>query len=170
MAGESGEKGVFPPFDFETLPSQLLWLTVTFGIFYFLMSRLVLPRIGSILETRSDRIAQDIDEANRLQRESEDAHAAYERELSEAKTRAFSIAQSAKDMAKRQLESKRAQLDERFASELSDSEAQLSKARTDALSNLSLIAEPTVHLILSEVFDQRVDSSEISKTISSIKH
>ncbi len=43
--GDHGS-GVFPPFDPATFPSQLLWLAITFGALYLLMSRVALPRIG----------------------------------------------------------------------------------------------------------------------------
>src|SRR5690606_21466156 len=46
----------FPPFDSSTFPSQLLWLAITFGLFYLFLKKVVLPRIGGILEVRRDRI------------------------------------------------------------------------------------------------------------------
>ena len=39
-------------------PSQLLWLAITFGLFYLFLKRVVVPRIGGILEVRQDRIAR----------------------------------------------------------------------------------------------------------------
>ncbi len=65
--------GVFPPFDSTHFASQLLWLAITFGLFYLLMSKVIIPRIGGILETRHDRIAQDLDEASRLKGEADAA-------------------------------------------------------------------------------------------------
>src|SRR6516165_4131211 len=53
-----GEHGVFPPFDSQTYPSQLLWLTLTFVALYLLMSRIALPRIASILEQRRKHVAE----------------------------------------------------------------------------------------------------------------
>ncbi len=50
----------FPPFQSEHFPSQLLWLTVFFVLLYILMSRIALPRIGSIFEERSKRIGDDL--------------------------------------------------------------------------------------------------------------
>ena len=63
---QEGHHGGFPPFESHTFGSQLLWLAITFGALYFLMSRIALPRVASILETRSDRIASDLGEAQRL--------------------------------------------------------------------------------------------------------
>ncbi|WP_235935648.1 ATP synthase subunit B family protein [Devosia aurantiaca] len=43
--------GVFPPFDPATFPSQLLWLAITFGALYVVMSRVALPRLGGSSKT-----------------------------------------------------------------------------------------------------------------------
>src|SRR5690606_15842199 len=82
---EHGSEGGFPPFLVETYPSQLLWLAITFGLFYLFLMRVVLPRIGGILEVRRDRIAQDLDQAARMKEEADAAVAAYEQELAEAR-------------------------------------------------------------------------------------
>ena len=48
QGAEHGDKsGSFPPFDPATFSSQLLWLAITFGFFYFIMARVALPRIGT---------------------------------------------------------------------------------------------------------------------------
>src|SRR5690606_29974529 len=88
-----GHGSNFPPFDPSTFPSQLLWLAITFGLFYLFLKRVVLPRIGGILEVRRDRIAQDLDQASRMKEEADAAVAAYEQELAEARKKAASIAQ-----------------------------------------------------------------------------
>ena len=64
------------------------------------MSRVALPRIGSILEERDNRIAGDLAEAGRLKEESDAAIAAYEQALAEARQNAHAIAQKARDAAK----------------------------------------------------------------------
>src|SRR5690606_40142035 len=76
--------GNFPPFDSSTFPSQLLWLAITFGLFYLFLKKVVLPRIGGILEVRQDRIAQDLGEAARLKEEAAAAVAADAQELADA--------------------------------------------------------------------------------------
>ena len=61
MAEQTGtsvpaEQHNFPPFDKQTFPSQLLWLTLVFVALYLLMSRIALPRIDSIMAARRGRI------------------------------------------------------------------------------------------------------------------
>ena len=77
--------GTFPPFDPATFPSQLLWLAITFGLFYLFLKKVVMPRLGGIIDVRSDRITQDLDQAARLKGGADAAVAAYERGLAEAK-------------------------------------------------------------------------------------
>ena len=84
--------GPFPPFMKETFASQLLWLAVFFVLLYVLMAKVALPRVGSILQARRDRIAADLAEAQAHKEESEAAMAAYEKALADARNRAQAIA------------------------------------------------------------------------------
>src|SRR6185437_16775802 len=70
---------VFPPFQREHFPSQVVWLVLTFVLLYVLMARVALPRIGSILAERSKRIADDLKTAQGFKEQSEAAGAAYEK-------------------------------------------------------------------------------------------
>src|SRR5262245_63648620 len=66
-ASEHG--GGFPPFQRDTFASQLIWITLAFVALYLLMSRVALPRIGSIIADRKQHIEGDFAEAERLKKE-----------------------------------------------------------------------------------------------------
>src|SRR6204780_5795833 len=87
-----GGKIAFPPFQTQTFPSQLVWLTISFVLLYVLMSKIALPRIGAIMAERSKLIGDDLAAAERLKEQSNAAHAAYEKSLADARSRAQSIA------------------------------------------------------------------------------
>src|SRR5262249_28640347 len=70
---QSEHGGGFPPFQKDTFPSQILWLAFFFIALYLLMSRIGLPRVGGILENRQRHIDDDISEAERLKKESDEA-------------------------------------------------------------------------------------------------
>lgn len=163
-AKESG--GAFPPFDTSTFASQLLWLAITFGLFYVLMAKVVLPRISSILEVRKDRISQDLDEANRLKEESDHAFAAYEQELSEAKQRAHAIGQEAKDKAKTEADGIRQKVEAELAAKLSDAEAKIGSIKAKAMGEVGSIAAETTDAIVKELIGGKVTKAEITKAIS----
>ena len=64
---------------------QLIWLVLTFGVLYLLMVWIALPRIGSVIEKRAAHIEGDLETAEKFRRETEEAIAAYEQALAEAK-------------------------------------------------------------------------------------
>ncbi len=156
----------FPPFDSSTFASQLLWLAITFGIFYYLMAKIVLPRIRDILEVRSDRIALDLDEANRLKQESDVALAAYEQELAEAKGKAHAIAQEARDKAKQEADSERKRVEATLAAKLAEAESEIATIKASALSEVGAIAEDTTTALVKQLLGGRISKAEVSKAVS----
>lgn len=84
-----------PQLDPEFFGPQLVWLTITFVALYLVLSKLVLPRIGDVLEARQGRIADDLDEAERLRKDSETVLAEYEAALTEAREQAHRRSQEA---------------------------------------------------------------------------
>ena len=159
----------FPPFDTSTYPSQLLWLAITFGIFYLFLKRVALPRIGGILEVRRDRIAQDLDHAARMKEEADAAVAAYEQELAEARTRAGQIGQSARDEAKAAAEVQRKRIEADLDAKLSTAEARISEIRDSAMRDIGTIAEETATAIVQELGGGRVDQASIAAAVKAAR-
>jgi len=162
-----GSKGVFPPFDSSSFVSQLLWLTITFGLFYLLMARVVIPRISGILEVRRDRISRDLDEAQRLKEESDAALAAYEQELAEARADAHRIAQEARDKAKNEADQKRSVVEADLNAKTAASEKQIASIKAQALGEVDAIAGDTVAVIVKELIGANLTKVDIAKALSS---
>ena len=164
---EHGEKsGVFPPFDPATFSSQLLWLALTFGFFYFVMARVVLPRIGNILEDRRDRISQDLVEAQRLKEETEASIAAYEQELAEARHKAHTIAGEANDKARASGEAEREKIEAELAEKLSDAETHIGSIRDAAMTEVGAIASDTAQAIVAQLIGGKVTKAELTRAIN----
>src|SRR6186997_1169108 len=72
-----------PQLDPSHYPSQLLWLAISFGLLYLLLSRLLLPMVESALARRRHQIHADLAGARELQKQSQDVAAAYEAALAE---------------------------------------------------------------------------------------
>lgn len=158
-------EGTFPPFDTSTYSSQILWLIITFGLFYLFMSRVVIPRIGSILETRRDRIAQDLNEANRLKEEADQAFATYEQELADAKAKAHEIAQSARDAAKADADAERDRVEAEMAVKLEAAEAEIAKVKEKALAEVDSIAVETTSAIVKQLIGGTVTKAKLSAAV-----
>ncbi|MAM12131.1 MAG: ATP F0F1 synthase subunit B' [Rhizobiaceae bacterium] len=166
---EHHEEQVFPPFDFVTFPSQILWLAITFGIFYLVMKRVIVPRVGSILEDRHDRIAQDLDEAERLRNEADAAIAAYEKELARARDEARAISAAAAEKARAEAEAERAELESQLGKKLSEANARIEKVRSEALAEVGTIAEDTAAQIVTHLIGGRVAKGDVEAAVSTAK-
>src|SRR3954452_10948712 len=86
-AAGPAEKVPFPPFDPTHFASQLLWFAITFIAFYFIIARVAIPRIASILSERRNRIQGDLGEAEKAKGQADAAGLAYEKALAEARAR-----------------------------------------------------------------------------------
>ena len=160
--------GVFPPFDSSSYPSQLLWLAITFGLFYVFLSKVVLPRIGGILEVRRDRIAHDLDTAARLKEEADAAVAAYEQELADARSKSNKIAQDARDAAKAEADAERREVETALNGRLAEAEARIGSVRAAAMKDVGQIAEDTAATIVQSLVG-KADKAAIASAVKSVR-
>jgi F-type H+-transporting ATPase subunit b len=164
-AGE--EHGTFPPFNPATFASQIFWLVITFALFYVFLKKVVMPRLAGILDTRSSRIFQDIDQANKLKSEADAAVAAYEQELAEAKANANAIGQQARDAAKSDAETARKKVEAGLEAKLAEAEGRIASIKTAAMKDVGAIAESTAGAILEQLVG-KADKGAVAAAVKSV--
>lgn len=168
-SGDGHGGGAFPPFDATHFPSQLLWLVITFGLFYRLMKNVIVPRVGGILEHRHDRIAQDLDEASRLKSEADEAVETYEKELAAARSKANTIAESAREAARTKAAADRASIEEELAGKLAAAETRIEEIKRQAFSEVGQIAEETASAIVDQLIGAKAGGDEIKAAVAAAK-
>ena len=114
-----------PQLDISTFLPQIVWLIITFGVLYILMAKLALPRIGSILEQRQNRIEDNLGMAQNLKRESEADAKAYEAAIVEAREQARSSIQLAIKEMSEQSQRRQSELNDRLVAELKSAEERI---------------------------------------------
>ncbi|SMH41135.1 F0F1 ATP synthase subunit B [Mesorhizobium australicum] len=165
-AGDAHGKAGFPPFEPTYFPSQLLWLAITFGLFYLFLKKVVLPRIGGILEVRRDRIAHDLDTAARLKEDADAAIAAYEQELADARAKSNKIANDARDAAKAEADAERKEVEAQLNTRLADAETRISQVRASAMKDVGAIAEETATAIVQSLVGS-ADKAAVAAAVKS---
>ena len=145
------ETGVFPPFDPATFASQLLWLAITFGALYLLMSKVALPRIGGILEDRKARIDADIAAADASRQQTDAAIAAYEAALAAAKAKAQGIANESREAIQADIAAKRTAVETDLAGKVSIAEARIATTKAEALTHVDEIATETAQAVVNQL-------------------
>jgi F-type H+-transporting ATPase subunit b len=137
---EHGAKAGMPQLDPNSFMPQLVWLAITFVILYLLMSRVALPRISEVLEERQNRVAHDLQEAERLKIEAEKASSDYEKALTLARAEAQSISAETRERLGIESTSRRAEEDAQLNEQIRQAEAEIAAARNAALGNVRQVA------------------------------
>ena len=150
----------------DTFVSQLFWLAITFGVLYLVLRYALLPRIADVLESRQDRIANDLEEAEKLKHESEDALNAYEAALASARADAQAMAAGAKAEATKDADQRSAELEAKLAEDLKTADARIQEVRTEALTGIRAIAQETAQAITAKLIGVDVDAGSAEKAIS----
>ena len=145
---------------------QIIWLVITFSILYVLMKRVALPRIGSVIEARHARIAGDIEAADKLRRETQEAIAAYEQALAEAKARAHAIAQEANNKLKDEVAAERAAFERDLAARSAEAEKRILQAKTSALKDVNEVASETASEIVRSLIGMAPSKPEVSAAVA----
>jgi F-type H+-transporting ATPase subunit b len=159
----------FPPFEVATFPSQLLWLAITFGGLYYVMSKIALPKVGAVIENRKARIAKDLNDAAAMQQQADAAAAAHEKTLADARAKALGVAQEAREKLAAEADLKRKALEEELSAKLAAAESQIAVTRAQAMTNVESIARDAAGAIFERILGRPADASAIAAAVASVK-
>jgi F-type H+-transporting ATPase subunit b len=165
-ASEHG--GGFPPFNAHTYGSQLLWLVLIFLALYLLMSRVALPRVGSILEARRRHIDDDLAEAQHFKDASDAAIAAHEKALAEARGRAQALANETRAKAAAAADARRKEVDAKLNERIAEAEKAIAATRSSAMANLRSIAVEPAGAIVERLTGVPPASEELGQAVSNV--
>lgn len=157
-----------PQLDVHDFAPQLVWLVITFSVLYFIMARMALPRIGAVIEQRRDRIASDLDQAEQLKRKTEEAIAAYEQALAEARAKAHAIAVEARDRLTAEMDRERAEADRKLAAKTAEAEQRIQAAKVAALANVREIASESAAAIVERLIGEKPSQAEIASALKAV--
>jgi F-type H+-transporting ATPase subunit b len=162
---EPGHKTGFPPLDPSTFAPQLFWLALTFALFYVLLKRMALPRVGQVIEERRERIERDIAKAESLKVETEQALASYERALGEARAKASAIAKDMHAVLTAETDAERAKLDTQTAHRIADAEARIAQEKARAMAGIAHIAGETAGAIVAKLIGKEASPDEVQRAL-----
>lgn len=155
-----------PQLDPTYFASQIFWLVVSFGIFYLLMARIALPRVGQLLQDRRDRVRNDRARAEAIHKEAEEALAAYEASLAKARADAQSItaeaAQEAADESSRRNEA----LGAKLGKEIADAESRIEEQREKAMTELRKAAREIAQDVVARLTGMEPDTRSVTGAVT----
>ena len=166
LAAEAAKKeGGLPQLNPHDFAPQLIWLALTFGALYFLLSKVALPKVGGVIEARRQRIQRDLDDATRLKGETEQALATYEASLASARTRAGGIAKDMRDKLATEVDGQRATVEKQVGSRLADAERRIADMKSKAMTEVGQIATDTAEAIVAQLTGKPVSKDEVRQAV-----
>jgi F-type H+-transporting ATPase subunit b len=160
-----GLKPPFPPFEKNTFASQLVSLLIAFVALYLIVSRIALPRVGSLLDERQNTIEGDLADAQRLKDASDAALKDYESELAAARARAQAIGSETRERQNAASEAERKTLEERLSAKLAEAEKTIAATREAAMGNVRGIAADAAVAIVQQLTGIVPDGKSVDSAV-----
>jgi F-type H+-transporting ATPase subunit b len=161
----AGHAKVFPPLDPGTFAPQLIWLALTFGLLYLVLKRVVLPRVGEVIEERSDRVKRDLAQAEKRRADTENALANYEQALGDARAKAGTIAKTMRDKLTAEVDKERAKVEAQIAAKLAEAESRIAATKSKALASVGEIASEVAGVIVTRLIGKEVTKDEVKRAL-----
>src|SRR5438046_3838 len=162
---DGGHGGAFPPFDSSTFASQLVSLAIAFVALYLIVSKIALPRVGSVLDERQGKIDGDLAEAQKLKDASDAALKAYQNELAAARSRAQAIGAETREKLNAASEAERKTLEERLSLKLAEAEKAIAATRSAAMGNVRGIAADAAAAIVQRLTGIAPDGKSVKAAV-----
>ena len=167
--GHAAAESDFPPFDTQYWAPQIIWLAIVFGALYLLMSKIALPRVGEIIQTRQQKIANDLDMAHKARSDADAASAAHDRQLAEARAKAQATAQDTQAKLAAQSDDRRKTLEAELSAKLAAAEAQIGEMKSRAMTNVDEIARDAAAAIVEHITGTPADRARIAAAVATQK-
>ena len=164
----AAESGGMPQLNPEFWISQIFWLTLTFGILYIVLSKLILPKISDNLESRKSQILENIEAAEKQRQNSEDKLKEYEEIVSKSKMEAKNIFNQAREKALKDISAKKDVLDKQIDNEIGKAEQEIKELQKGAADKINKIAIETSSELIQKLIGAEVNNSSISAIVDDL--
>ncbi|MDA8690834.1 F0F1 ATP synthase subunit B [Candidatus Pelagibacter bacterium] len=164
----AAESGGMPQLNPEFWISQIFWLTLTFGILYIVLSKLILPKISDNLESRKSQILENIEAAEKQRQNSEEKLKEYEEIVSKSKMEAKNIFNQAREKALKDISAKKDVLDKQIDDEIDKAEQEIKELQKGAADKINKIAIETSSELIQKLIGAEVNNSSISAIVDDL--
>ena len=164
----AAESAGMPQLNPEFWISQIFWLTLTFGILYIVLSKLILPKISANLELRRSQIQENIEAADKQREESETKLKEYEEIILKSKLNAKKIFKETREKALKDINLKKDTLDGQINEEIKKAEAEINALKENAPEKINKIAIEASSEILKNLIGTEINNSSVSAMVNDL--
>ena len=164
----AAESSGMPQLNPEFWISQIFWLTLTFGILYIVLSKLILPKISANLELRKSQIQENIEAAEKQRKNSESKLKEYDDIIFKSKLEAKNIFKEAREKVLKNINSKRETLEKQIDEEIKKAEHEINVLKKSAPEKINKIAIETSSELVKKLIGAEVNNSSISAIVNDL--
>ena len=164
----AAESGGMPQLNPEFWISQIFWLTLTFGILYIVLSKLILPKISANLELRKSQIQENIEAAEKQREDSETKLKEYDDIVLKSKFEAKNIFKDSRDKVLKDINSKKETLDKIIDEEVKKAEEEINLLKKSAPEKINKIAIETSSELVKKLIGADVNNSSLSAIVDDL--
>lgn len=145
--------------------SQFLWLAVALGFIFFVIARGMVPKIQATVDAREQRIAGDLEAAQKARTAADETEAAWRAGMDAARSDAARIAQDARAQSARDAEAKVNAAANKINLKVDAAQDEIRKAVAAARSAIETVAAEAAKEMVQRVTGLKVDEKEAAAAV-----
>ena len=158
----------FPQLDPTWYGNQLLWLVISFGLLYALVSTFITPTINGVLKTRSTAIDEAIREAERAQQAAESTKSHIQSENSDARSKASAYLAKAQSETSANSTEALAKLDQELARKTKKAELLIDESKAKALQAINASTVDLATAMASKLLGRSIDAQAVQPIVTTL--
>ena len=164
----AAESGGMPQLNPEFWISQIFWLTLTFGILYIVLSKLILPKISANLELRKSQIQDNIEAAEKQRKDSESKLKEYDDIIFKSKLEAKNIFKDSREKVIKDINNKKETLENQINEEIKKAEKEIEVVKKSAPEKINRIAIEASSELVKKLIGAEINNSSISAIVDDL--
>ena len=164
----AAESGGMPQLNPEFWISQIFWLTLTFGILYIVLSKLILPKISANLELRKSQIQDNIEAAEKQRKDSESKLKEYDDIIFKSKLEAKNIFKDSREKVIKDINNKKETLENQINEEIKKAEQEIEVVKKSAPEKINKIAIEASSELVKKLIGAEINNSSISAIVDDL--
>ncbi len=158
-----------PQLDPEVFVSQLFWRVATFSFLLLFLWKVSLPRIGSVLEKRENKINNDIETAKQLQIEAEKIQDQIEQKLHDSKEQNTSLIKNSTVDLQNKASEELLKLDNELNKKIEKSAKVIENNKKESLKKIYEQIHEITKLTLSKLSTVQINDQEIKESVANAR-
>jgi F-type H+-transporting ATPase subunit b len=149
----------------DVLLSQLFWLAIGLGFIFFVIARGMVPKIQATVETREQKIAEDLERAQAARAAAEQTEEAWRARMDAARAEAARLAQEAKQAAARDTDAKVRKAARKIDLKFEAAEGKIREAVDSARAEIEAVTAEATQEMIVRLTGIKVDKKEAAAAV-----